>query len=150
MWEPPEDLKRASTLQAYIDWLAVHKQRSFDSYAALWAWSVADIEGFWESIWEFFEMRAATPYTQVLAERTMPGAQWFAGATLNYAEHVFRHALARPAGDHLPVGAPAASARCSWAELARSMSRRLPRRCAGWACAGATGSSPTCPTSPKR
>src|SRR5215213_3514239 len=120
LWEPPAARKQASTLQAYIDWLAAWKQRSFSSYAALWAWSVDDIEGFWESIWEFFEVRAATPYTRVLPQRIMPGAQWFAGTTLNYAEHVFRHAPAdRPAIIFESETQPPREV--AWAELARSV-----------------------------
>jgi acetoacetyl-CoA synthetase len=120
LWEPPPARKQASTLQTYIDWLSARKQRSFSSYAALWAWSVDDIEGFWESIWEFFEVRAATPYTRVLPQRIMPGAQWFAGATLNYAEHVFRHAPAdRPAIVFESETQPPRE--LAWAELERSV-----------------------------
>ncbi len=73
----------------YMRWLAAERGRSFDDYASLWEWSVTELEEFWESIWDFFEVRASTPYSQVLAERVMPGARWFAGAQLNFAEHVF-------------------------------------------------------------
>ena len=51
-------------------------------------WSVDDLEGFWAAIWDFFGVRAHTPYERVLSERVMPGAKWFEGATLNYAEHM--------------------------------------------------------------
>ena len=51
-------------------------------------WSVDDLEGFWAAIWDFFGVRAHTPYERVLSERVMPGARWFEGATLNYAEHM--------------------------------------------------------------
>jgi acetoacetyl-CoA synthetase len=77
----------------YMRWLADQRGRSFDDYRSLWEWSVTELEEFWESIWDFFEVRASTPYSQVLAERAMPGARWFTGAELNFAEHIF-HAKA--------------------------------------------------------
>ncbi|MFL5804658.1 MAG: acetoacetate--CoA ligase [Roseiflexaceae bacterium] len=98
LWAPTDELRRGSRMRAYMGWLAERKGLSFDNYEQLWDWSVAQIEDFWESIWEFFQVQASAPYTQVLAERTMPGAQWFAGARLNYAEQIFRNRSAdRPA-----------------------------------------------------
>src|SRR5919199_4392117 len=98
LWESPEELKRNSTLQAYLTWLEHHKGLTFDGYHQLWAWSVAEVEAFWASLWEFFELRASQPYTEVLSQHTMPGADWFSGAELNFAEHVFRNASSdRPA-----------------------------------------------------
>jgi acetoacetyl-CoA synthetase len=92
LWEPRDSLKRSSTIQTYMRWLEDRKGLRFDRYGPLWEWSVGDVEQFWESIWEFFDLRASQPYAEVLPERRMPGAQWFAGAQLNYAEHVFRNA----------------------------------------------------------
>src|SRR3954468_18278902 len=89
LWRPPEQLERSSRLRAYMDWLAERKGLKFDGYAPLWEWSVAQIEDFWQSIWEFFDLRASAPYAAVLDGRAMPGARWFAGARLNYTEHVF-------------------------------------------------------------
>ncbi|QNP74354.1 acetoacetate--CoA ligase [Streptomyces roseirectus] len=60
-------------------------------YAALHQWSVADLEGFWSAVWQYFDIDADTPYEQVLAEERMPGARWFPGATLNYAHHALRN-----------------------------------------------------------
>ena len=74
----------------YMRWLAAERGRSFDDYEALWDWSVAELEEFWASIWDFFEVEASAPYSEVLAERVMPGARWFEGAELNYAQHIFR------------------------------------------------------------
>jgi acetoacetyl-CoA synthetase len=62
----------------------------FDGYDALWHWSVTELEEFWESIWAHFRVQASTPYERVLGARSLPGAEWFPGARLNYAEHVFR------------------------------------------------------------
>jgi acetoacetyl-CoA synthetase len=70
------------------------ERRGFASYDELWRWSVDDLEGFWGSLWDEFEIIAASPYERVLGRREMPGAEWFPGARLNYAEHVFR--MARP------------------------------------------------------
>jgi acetoacetyl-CoA synthetase len=82
-------LERAH-LTRYMDWLA-QRGRRFDSYAALWEWSIDDLEGFWGSLWEYFDIRASKPYDRVLGSRSMPGAEWFPGARLNYAEHALRH-----------------------------------------------------------
>jgi acetoacetyl-CoA synthetase len=59
-----------------------------DGYDELFAWSVSDLEGFWGSLWDFFGVRAHAPHERVLGSRAMPGAEWFQGATLNYAEHM--------------------------------------------------------------
>ncbi|MFF9854219.1 acetoacetate--CoA ligase [Streptomyces litmocidini] len=59
-------------------------------YAALHAWSVTDLEGFWAAVWDYFGIEADTPYDKVLAEERMPGARWFTGATLNYTHHALR------------------------------------------------------------
>ncbi len=61
---------------------------ALDDYDAALRWSVEDLEGFWAAIWDFFGVRAHAPYERVLSERVMPGARWFEGATLNYAEHM--------------------------------------------------------------
>jgi len=91
LWEPSPEFVRQTNLTHYMNWLKERKGLAFDSYEALWKWSVTDLEAFWESLWEYFEIRSAAPYRRVLAERKMPGARWFEGARVNYAEHVFRH-----------------------------------------------------------
>ena len=69
-------------------WLADRRGREFCSYDELWAWSVADLEEFWSAVFDFYGLRAHTPYERVLGSRAMPGAQWFPGCRLNYAEHL--------------------------------------------------------------
>ena len=91
LWQPSQAFKQQSNMVRYMDWLQENKQLKFDNYDQLWKWSVTELENFWESIWEFFEIKSSTPYSRVLSERKMPGSKWFEGATLNYAEHVFRH-----------------------------------------------------------
>jgi acetoacetyl-CoA synthetase len=76
----------------YRRWLRETRGLDFDSYDALWRWSVSDIEAFWQSVWDYFDLRSPTPHECVLRERRMPGAQWFAGAQVNYAQHLLRHA----------------------------------------------------------
>ncbi|HKT83741.1 MAG TPA: acetoacetate--CoA ligase [Solirubrobacterales bacterium] len=89
LWDPPADLVERSRLREYMGWLASERGLELADYDELWRWSVADLEGFWSSIWEFFEVQADGAPGSVLANREMPGAKWFAGTSLNYAEHVF-------------------------------------------------------------
>ena len=90
LWTPSAQRVARANLTHYMAWLA-ERGRSFDSYTALWQWSVDDLEGFWGSLWEYFDIRASRPYDRVLGRRAMPGAEWFPGARLNYAEHALRH-----------------------------------------------------------
>lgn len=78
-------------IRRYQDWLAARAGLRFDSYQALWEWSVGDLEAFWQSVWDYFELQSPTPYRRVLAESRMPGARWFEGAQFNYVHQVFRH-----------------------------------------------------------
>ncbi len=71
-----------------MGWLERERRLDLADYDALWRWSVTDLEGFWSSLWDFFEVRAHTPYERVLGSREMPGAEWFPGARLNFAEHM--------------------------------------------------------------
>jgi acetoacetyl-CoA synthetase len=87
VWTPPADAGSATEMGRYLRWLG----DGFGDYEDLWAWSVRELEAFWESVWRYFEIRSATPYRTVLDSRTMPGARWFEGARLNYAEHALRH-----------------------------------------------------------
>jgi acetoacetyl-CoA synthetase len=89
LWEPSAELVERSRLREYMGWLETERGLSFADYDELWRWSVDDLEGFWSSIWDFFGVQADGGYERVLGERAMPGAEWFSGASLNYAEHVF-------------------------------------------------------------
>jgi acetoacetyl-CoA synthetase len=91
LWSPTEERVETASLTRFARWVA--STRSVDvtrSYADLWQWSVDELDDFWAAIWEFFDVQASTPYERVLGSREMPGAQWFPGARLSYAEHVFR------------------------------------------------------------
>src|SRR3954449_3016398 len=82
LWTPPDALLQRCALGAY------RRERGFDTYKELWRWSVEDLEGFWASIWDRY--RVGERGDTVLASREMPGAQWFPGTLVNYAEHAFR------------------------------------------------------------
>ena len=116
LWEPSESFKEDSNIYHYMRWLRDEKNLSFDDYAELWEWSVTDLEGFWASVWEYCNVKASKPYEEVLAKREMPGAEWFTGAELNYAEHVFEKARAdEPAILHQSELRPLGQ--MSWREL---------------------------------
>jgi acetoacetyl-CoA synthetase len=90
LWRPSEERVERAWLTRYQAWLGETRGLRFDDYQALWRWSVSDLEAFWSSIVEFLDVRFAEPARAVLGSREMPGAEWFPGAQLNYAEHVFR------------------------------------------------------------
>ena len=78
-------------IRLYQQWLQARRGLQFDSYAALHHWSVTDLPAFWQSIWDYFDVQSPTPHRFVVKGQ-MPQAQWFAGAQVNYAAQVFRHA----------------------------------------------------------
>jgi acetoacetyl-CoA synthetase len=120
LWSPSDSVKNGSRLAEYMRWLAGHHGRTFDTYDQLWRWSVDDLEVFWASIVEFFDVQFAQPPKRILADRRMPGAQWFAGAQINYAANVFRHAsLEHPALVCQSESRPLIEV--SWAELERQV-----------------------------
>jgi acetoacetyl-CoA synthetase len=90
LWAPSVTRVNNANLTHFMMWLR-GRGRRFDSYGDLWQWSIDDQEGFWGSLWEYFEVRASKPYERVLGARAMPGADWFPGTQLNYAEHALRH-----------------------------------------------------------
>lgn len=90
LWRPSKERMERANITSYMGWLKEQKGLDFDSYHALWQWSVNDVEAFWESLWHYFGVVHSSPYEKVLSQHNMPGARWFQGAKLNYAEQVFR------------------------------------------------------------
>jgi acetoacetyl-CoA synthetase len=90
-------------IRLYQDWLARERGLRFDSYDALWRWSVTDLDGFWQSIWDYFEVQSPTPHSVALADDRMPLAKWFPGATVNYAAQVLRHVDAAQAAGMMAI-----------------------------------------------
>jgi len=116
LWEPSETFKENAVISRYMRWLRDERDLSFDGYARLWEWSVTDLDGFWSSVWEYFDVRSSNPYEKVLGKREMPGTEWFPGTELNYAEHAFRNASTdQPALVHKSEVRPLGQV--SWEEL---------------------------------
>ncbi len=98
LWNPAPDAREGSRMGRYLTWLGAERGIDLATYDDAWRWSVDEPGAFWQSIWDHLGVRSATPAGPALADARMPGARWFPGATLNYAEH----ALALPgrsAGD---------------------------------------------------
>ncbi len=97
LWTPSPERIRASGIHHFMEWLRAERGLDFGDYDSLYRWSCDDLPAFWEAIWAHFGVIAHEPYSEVLSSRTMPGAHWFAGARLNYAEHALRGPDARTA-----------------------------------------------------
>src|SRR4051812_13661674 len=106
----------------YRAWLAEQRGLTFASYEEMRQWSVRDLDGFWHSIWDYYDLQSPTPFAAVITERKMPGAVWFPGAQVNYARQVFRHVEAADAAG-LPAivssGEDGRLCETSWPELRR-------------------------------
>jgi acetoacetyl-CoA synthetase len=98
VWEP--DPGRATRIDEFTGWLAEHRRLRFSGYDELWAWSIDDVEAFWQAIADWAPLRWHNAPRRALADgdRAMPGARWFPGGTLNYAEHALAHGVVDPAG----------------------------------------------------
>ncbi|HET7686914.1 MAG TPA: acetoacetate--CoA ligase [Candidatus Limnocylindria bacterium] len=90
LWHPAADARATTRIGAYLDWLARERGLSFDDYDALLRWSIDEVGPFWQSVWDHFDVRSATPPGPALADAAMPGARWFPTARLNWAEHALR------------------------------------------------------------
>jgi acetoacetyl-CoA synthetase len=88
LWTPDPTAREHSRIGRYMDWLERSRGLTFDGFDELQRWSVTELEQFWQSLWDYFEITSSAPPTEVLSTRAMPGARWFGGARLNYAEHI--------------------------------------------------------------
>ncbi|HWK54931.1 MAG TPA: acetoacetate--CoA ligase [Hyphomicrobiales bacterium] len=91
LWQPSRQWVENSNLHHFRHWLKTERNLEFNDLHALRHWSVTNIDEFWQAIWDFFEIEASSPPHAVLGKRSMPGAQWFPGARLNYAQHILRN-----------------------------------------------------------
>jgi acetoacetyl-CoA synthetase len=91
LWIPSEEKIGNSNLRKYQNFLSDEYNLSFSSYMDLHKWSVSKIETFWESIWKYSDIIHSRSYERVLNKRVMPGAKWFQGAKLNFAENLLRY-----------------------------------------------------------
>jgi acetoacetyl-CoA synthetase len=120
LWEPSPEVKQKANLTLFLDWLRRERSRDFPDYASLWEWSVNDLTGFWQSIWDYFGVQA-TGTASAAVEGIMPDAHWFPGTSLNYAEHALRRRDAHPA--LVFRGEDGERAELSYAELADLVGR---------------------------
>jgi acetoacetyl-CoA synthetase len=89
LWQPTPEIAAAANLTRYMTWLSARRDRPLASYQELWRWSISELDAFWRSLWDYFEIVASAEATAVLSNPVMPGANWFNGARLNYAENFF-------------------------------------------------------------
>jgi acetoacetyl-CoA synthetase len=116
LWTPSAAQVSDANLTDFLTWLA-DRGHVFGSYDALWQWSVTDLDGFWQAIWDYTGIECSALPHRVLGQREMPGAEWFPGARLNYAQHVLRRE--RPGETALvSVSEGAGPHSVDWAELA--------------------------------
>ena len=101
LWTPSRERAQDAEMTRFMSWVGERQDRAFVDYEELWRWSVEELEEFWACLWEFCGVRCSQPYEQVLAAREMPGARWFEGARLNYAENLLmgRAGQQRPADE---------------------------------------------------
>jgi len=121
LWTPSQQQVANAKVTEFARWVAEHRDTGdhhvTTTYHALWEWSIEDLEGFWSSIWEHYGVISHERFTRVLASREMPGARWFPGAKLNYAENLFaRKDQSQPAIHHSSELAPAGGA-WTWGQL---------------------------------
>jgi len=115
---------KQARIATYQHWLEEQRGLKFESYDALWRWSITDLRGFWRSIWDHFDLQSPTRWqTELVEPASMPGARWFPGAQVNYAQQVFRHADAAHAAGHPALvfqnERMSAPVEMSWPELQR-------------------------------
>ena len=128
LWEPSEADGRSSVIARYMAFLRREGLGDFRLYDDLWRWSVTDLEGFWQSIWRFFDVGSPVP-DAVLPDRTMPGCKWFPGTRLNYAEQAFRRGhtgRGDPLGNRpavVSLSQSRAPVEMSWSDLAGAAAR---------------------------
>ncbi len=119
LWAPSPERVRNAGVTAYLSWLAAEHGRHLADAEALWRWSVEDLEGFWNSIWDFCAIEGERGDGPALADARMPGARWFPTARVNYAENALtRHG---PAPAVIAVREDATTAVVSWDELRRDV-----------------------------
>jgi len=117
LWTPSAARVADANLTAFTSWLAAEHGLRFGSYHELWRWSVEDLDGFWRAVWDYSGIDAAVPPDRVLGRRAMPGADWFPGARLNYAQHALRRERpGQPALYHVSETTPVTG--LDWADLA--------------------------------
>jgi len=122
LWEPSEEVKKKANMTRFISFVNEKHGLKIDSYDELYKWSIEKIPDFWATMWEFVPIKASRMYDEVVDDLTkFPGARWFGGARLNFAENLLRYR-----DDHTAFifkGETQKSARMTYAELYDSVAR---------------------------
>ncbi|MGP8125054.1 MAG: acetoacetate--CoA ligase [Nitrososphaerales archaeon] len=120
LWEPDSHWKERANITSFVDSHFRGKPAGKVTYEEVWKWSVENLNQFWEAVWDSGGVISGSAYTSVLSDARMPGAKWFDGATLNYAEHALRtNTSAGPAIVHLDESGKARE--IGWNELRRQV-----------------------------
>lgn len=90
IWSPSEERINNSNMTAFIKYVSQNEKKYFDSYNDFYEWSINEFEKFWEHLLKFSGIKFSSPYKKVLSDHSMPGAKWFEGAKLNFAENLLR------------------------------------------------------------
>ena len=92
LWQPSDEMIQSSNMARFMRYVNERYNTDFETYDALYQWSVANIPDFWAALWDFIEVKASVPYAQVIDDvAKMPGAEWFLGTRLNFAENLLRY-----------------------------------------------------------
>ena len=92
LWKPSEERVKNSNMYRFMTFINEKHGLTFTKYDPLYQWSLENIPAFWAAMWEFADIRASKPYDQIVDDPTkMPGAKWFTGARLNFAENLLRY-----------------------------------------------------------
>ncbi|MGQ9833430.1 MAG: acetoacetate--CoA ligase [Candidatus Villigracilaceae bacterium] len=122
LWIPSEERKRDANITRFINEVNARHKLNLASYSDLYNWSVTHIPDFWQTVWDFVEIKASKKYDSVVTDLSLfPGAEWFPGAQLNFAENLLRYR-----DDHLAFifkGETQATKRMTYAELYDSVAR---------------------------
>ncbi len=122
LWQPSKERRKKSNMFKFIDYVNKNYGQRFSTYDELYSWSISDIPTFWAAIWDFVKIKASKSYDTVVDDlKKMPGAKWFSGARLNFAENLLRYRDNRTA--FIFKGETQKSARMSYAELYDTVAR---------------------------
>ncbi len=92
LWKPSDDQIKKTNIYRFINFINARHNQNFSRYAHLYDWSINNISDFWAAFWEYADIIHSKPYDEIIDDITkMPGARWFSGARLNFAENLLRH-----------------------------------------------------------
>lgn len=125
LWTPNRATTERSAIAAFAGFAAATRGAPItdpNDYPALWRWSVENVEQYWTAVWDFFELESPTPYTRALSGPDMPGAVWFQGASVNYAQHALRQRRSPDEPALICLREDGTEETLSWGELTRQVS----------------------------